>query len=217
VLYSALNTRLVRIVHKAIEQRATSAPWPLWAPALRGLRDASDAVRQRALFRIPRVYRLSVRVVVFVTLMCDNFVLGASVGRLFEAEYEYATIVLLLTTLLDALVVVSATLLVGVCMDMENPFGSGPLDMPALSYVGSAAETSLHIMPVAMTTTPPHANARHDAGEQAYFGAMSALQEVYFSRPMFGPCTATADENHESEREAAENESAIDVDFDDGE
>ena len=179
ILYSALNVRLIALVRKAIKNKTTLAPWPIWGPALRNLRSTSNEVKQRALFRIPRVYRVCVRLVVFTTLLCDTFVLGANAGRLFRAEYEYgfAWLSLVLIALLDALVVSTATLLVSACVDMENPFGSDLLDMPALSYVTGTAETTLAMLPAQ--------EGHSDSGRTLNrLTAMAYLQEVNLEKIM---------------------------------
>ena len=171
LLNGALNVRLKRLVHDAMKRGITSAPWPMWAPELRSLRAASDQLKQRALFRIPRVYRASVHCVVFATLICDTFVLGSQIGRLFFEGYEYAWFALLLTVLLYSGVVCACTSLVEACDCMENPFGHDLLDMPALSFVCGTAETTLRMLPHAARTEDPRICKNRSA-------AMYFLQQV---------------------------------------
>ena len=124
----------------------SSAAWPVWGAALGNLRTASKDVERRGLYRLPVVYRHAVQFIVALVIVYDVFVLGTVVGRLFYQSYEYAWFSSVLATITMVFLVTMVTLLVGVCEDMEGPFGADPTDLTGLSYVAAAAEKTLRMI-----------------------------------------------------------------------
>ena len=66
--------------------------------------------------------------------------------------------------------VLVTTLLLGVCADLESPFGSDPMDLPGLSYVAAAAETTL------ANVLPPSAATAHAKREITTLDKSTLLQ-----------------------------------------
>jgi hypothetical protein len=146
VAYRLFSVRLYRLVQEATTQGWTGVTWPAWQSALGGLRQAGGEVQHRGLYRTPQVYRHALLLVVFVTITVDVIDLGTTVGLSFQQGYAFAGTVALLTGLLLALMMIAVTALVGVCMDMEQPFGDDTIDMPALSFVAATAESTLALV-----------------------------------------------------------------------
>eukprot|EP00966_Prymnesium_polylepis_P186492 4323030-Prymnesium_polylepis.1 len=84
LLHSIVCLRLCRLVTLVVDKKLTSVSWPVWGAELRKIRERSDQVRTRALFRIPATYRDSVKFFVSLTTCCDTFVLSAMAGRLIK-------------------------------------------------------------------------------------------------------------------------------------
>jgi hypothetical protein len=80
---------------------------------------------------------------------------GTVIGRVFQEEYEYAWFALAVGFVLLLVLVAPVTLLIGACMDMEEPFGNDAMDMPGLSYVTAAAEQSLALVAGSGPDGPP--------------------------------------------------------------
>lgn len=74
--------RLYRLIDLVLEEKLSRASWPAWNNVAMKLRSASEAMKQRALFQLPRVYRASVRFFVAAAVLTDTFVLGSASGRL---------------------------------------------------------------------------------------------------------------------------------------
>lgn len=81
-LHSALGVRLYALVEFVLDQKLSRATWPAWNSLLMEVLRSSEAVKQRALFRLPRVYRYSVRYLVASAIVTDTFIMGARAGRL---------------------------------------------------------------------------------------------------------------------------------------
>ena len=151
---------MYRVVRDCIKAKLTSMAGPVWGAALAGVRTASEEVQHRALYRMPKVYQMSVQVVLFTTLLVDASIGGAVVGRLWhgptgarpwwqagpspetqsdavlDVESSSAAAVLMAsiaTTALLAVLFVPATLLLAVCVELEEPFGDQTMDLPGLS------------------------------------------------------------------------------------
>ena len=78
MLRLAVGVRMYRLVEGCLKAGASKVAWPVYGAALKQIRATSDALKRKALFRMPRVYRDAVKFVVFLTLFCDTFVLGAT-------------------------------------------------------------------------------------------------------------------------------------------
>ena len=154
-VHAAAILRLHRLVHAVNSRRLASMP-AAWGTALRNLRDACETLKMSALYRIPPIYRFAVICVMQVTLIGDAFILATIVGRLFQSDYEYASAGAVLVTVLLIAVVLFASLILGAAIEMEQPFGGDPIDLPCLSYVAGAAEASLLLI-------SPDGNYRVDA------------------------------------------------------
>jgi len=173
LVYQFYSGRMYRVVRDCIKAKLTSMAGPVWGAALAGVRTASEEVQHRALYRMPKVYQMSVQVVLFTTLLVDASIGGAVVGRLWhgptgarpwwqagpspetqsdavlDVESSSAAAVLMAsiaTTALLAVLFVPATLLLAVCVELEEPFGDQTMDLPGLSYVRAAAEVSLNFV-----------------------------------------------------------------------
>ena len=64
-----------------LDQKLSKATWPAWNSLLMEVLRSSEAVKQRALFRLPRVYRYAVRYLVASAIVTDTFIMGARAGR----------------------------------------------------------------------------------------------------------------------------------------
>jgi len=149
VLHAALGVRMYALVDLALKQKISQAAWPAWNAVCLKLRANSEALKQRALFRLPRIYQASVRFLVGCALLTDSFLLASHAARLlrtngddgawaahgyFGAAVDFSLNLMLTWTLCVFLNAIS---------DMQNPFGSETLDMPGLSYACAAAEVTL--------------------------------------------------------------------------
>ena len=146
LIYNFFLARLYRLVRDAARAGLTTAPFPVWHGLLLNVKSSNDEIQRRGLYRMPKIYKISVLLVVTVTLMADSLVMGTVVGRVYQEGYEYADYVAVFATTLLAVLLVPITLLVASCMDMEEPFGSNSMDMPGLSYVRGAAEPTLNMI-----------------------------------------------------------------------
>lgn len=110
--------RLYRVVQAALEHKMSSVAWPVWGATLSELHRAANDVERRGLYRLPVLFRHSVQLVVYVTIVYDVFVLGTVVGRLFHQDYNYAWFSTICATLTMLVVVSIITLVVSVSQDM---------------------------------------------------------------------------------------------------
>jgi len=151
-LHAALGVRLYLLTEFVLDQRLSKASWPAWNAVLLAVRRASERMKQQALFRLPRVYRFSVKYLVASAMITDTFILGARAGRMLaygRANDEWTLHVVFgacIGCFLNVLAAYFVSLLVQGLSIMEMPFASDTLDMPGLSYVSAAAETSLRMV-----------------------------------------------------------------------
>jgi hypothetical protein len=124
----------------------TTAAWPVWGAQLNGVHATAADIQRRALYRIPKIYRVSVQFVLMTTLTADTFISGTVIGRVFQQDYAYAASAATFATLLLLALLVPTVLLIGACVELEEPFGDNLMDMPGLANVRSAAEVSLNIV-----------------------------------------------------------------------
>lgn len=92
-LHAALGVRLYMLIDLVLDQKLSRAAWPAWNAVCLKLRSASEGLKHRALFRLPRIYQLSVRFLVASTLLTDTFLLAAHASRLLvhaQAEAEWS-------------------------------------------------------------------------------------------------------------------------------
>lgn len=146
IVYQTFYVRLHRLIRNAQMDGRTSAAWPVWGTSLINLRSACDELQRRAQYRMPKVYRLSVQFVVLTCLTADTFIMGATIGRVFQEHYDFAVAAAVFATALLLVLLVPSTLLIAACMDMEEPFGNNMMDIPGLSFVRGAAETTLNMV-----------------------------------------------------------------------
>ena len=150
-LHAALGLRLYVLVDLVLKEKLSRASWPSWSSVVMKLRTASEAVKQRALFRLPRIYRASVHFFVAAAIASDTFVVACASGRLLARAqqqpewrphaYFGASAIFLLNVFLSWY----CSMLVKSLSNMESPFGSDTLDLCGLSYVSAAAELSLRM------------------------------------------------------------------------
>jgi hypothetical protein len=89
-----------------------------------------------------------------MTLVLDAVLLGSTIGRVFQSEYDHAWFVTGIATVLYVAAVSVAMLLLGAAADMESPFGDDPMDLPGLSYVAAAAESTLtYVLPPSLAAS----------------------------------------------------------------
>mmetsp|Transcript_2581 Transcript_2581/g.5400 ORF Transcript_2581/g.5400 Transcript_2581/m.5400 type:complete len:302 (-) Transcript_2581:151-1056(-) len=138
--------RLYRLIRECLSAKLATAAWPVWGARLASVRGALDDIIRRAHYRMPKVYRMSVQLVVATTLVTDAFVIGTVVGRVYLGGYPLAHAVAAFATLLLVVLTVPVVLLVTACIEMEEPFGDNLMDVPGLAYVRSAAEVALNVV-----------------------------------------------------------------------
>ena len=181
-LHAALGVRLYLLTEFVLDQKLSKASWPAWNAVLHAVRQASEKMKQQALFRLPRVYRYSVKFLVASAILTDTFILGAKAGRMLaysrtRPEWQvHVWFGALVAFILNVIAVWFVSLLVQALACMEMPFGSLTLHMPGLSYVCAAAETTLRMVTcrsAARATTGP---STYGASEEA--DIMSMLQEL---------------------------------------
>merc|ERR1719409_348297 len=77
---SVFSMRLIRLVRYAIDERMTSAAWPVWGAAISNHREATSALMRRAMPRVRTLYRVCVVFVVTLALAADALIVGTKVG-----------------------------------------------------------------------------------------------------------------------------------------
>ena len=60
VLHAALGVRLYQLVNLVIDRKISKAAWPAWNAMCLKLRTNSEMLKQRALYRLPRIYQTAV-------------------------------------------------------------------------------------------------------------------------------------------------------------
>jgi uncharacterized membrane protein YedE/YeeE len=181
-LHSGLAVRLYTLAEFVLEQKLSTAAWSAWNALLMGVLGKAEQMKQRALFRLPRVYRYSVRYLIASAIVTDTFILGARAGRLIKYsadhwEWAYfawfgSSAVFVITCLAAYFVML---LIQGLSM-MEQPFGCDTLDMPGLSYVSAAAEMSLRTVACAPASQKQSGTAAAPTGKEV--NIMSVLQAL---------------------------------------
>jgi len=160
-LHAALGVRmymLVGLVTKESKRRKISpVAWPAWNAVCIKLRSKSHELKHRALFRLPRIYQMAVRFLVTCAVVVDTFLLASHSGRALlvhalgsgsEATAQWRQHVYmgaLVDFVLNMLFVWCVAAFINAIEELQTPFGSHPLDLPALSYVTGTAELSLRM------------------------------------------------------------------------
>ena len=151
-LHAALGIRLYRLVDFVLEEKLSIASWPAWNALVLKLRASSEAMKQRALFRLPRIYRAAVWFLVASAVLADSFILGSQTGRLLSGAWTetswlpHSIFGAALGLLMNIFLSWCVFLLLAALSNMENPFASDWLDLCGLSYVCAAAEISLRMV-----------------------------------------------------------------------
>jgi hypothetical protein len=151
-LHAALGIRLYKLVDFMIDEKLSRASWPAWNAVLLKLRASSEAMKHRALYRLPRIYRSAVWFLVATALLTDTFILGSRTARLLggasrHSEWRaHAYFGAVLGLLLNVILSWFVTLLLLALSNMENPFGKEWLDLCGLCNAISAAEMSLKMV-----------------------------------------------------------------------
>ena len=152
MLHAALGVRMYMLVDLALEEKLSRAAWPVWNALCLKLRTSTEALKQRALFRLPRIYQASVRFLVSCALLTDTFLLASHAARLVRhgrtdgAWLGHAWFGALLDVALNLTLTWCLSVFLNAISDMQNPFGSETLDMPGLSYVCASSEMSLRMV-----------------------------------------------------------------------
>ena len=146
LIYHSSSVRCHRLVREAMKHGLSTAPWPTWYAALDGMFVGFDDLRRRGLYRVPKLYRICVFCVTNFALAADAFEIGTVVGRVYHADYQYAHAALAFAATMLSVILVTITLLISACMDMEEPYGNNPMDLPGLNYARSAAEVTLNMV-----------------------------------------------------------------------
>ena len=208
VMHAALGVRLYMLVDLVLEEKMSRAAWPAWNAVCMKLRSNSERLKQRALFRLPRIYQASVRFLVASTILTDSYLLASHSARLLRnahdsdegwAEHTYfgAVVDLLLNLLLTWCLAV----FLNAIGDMQTPFGGETLDMPGLSYVCGSAEVSLRMM-VGVEQSRPDATSKSPANE--LFGLLNQpldRQRLMRTIPAAEQTLAKREEEEEEEEE----------------
>ena len=185
-LHSALGVRLYALTDFVLDQKLSRAAWPAWNQLLTQVLRASEGMKQRALFRLPRIYRYAVRYLIGSAIVTDTFILGARAGRLLlyaSSHPDWLTFAwfgasaLLVINLLVAYFVL---LLVQGLSNMEQPFDQDLNSMPGLSYVCAAAEMSLRTVACEPAGAAPARRGALDPAEEGSrpINIMSLLQHL---------------------------------------
>ena len=149
VLHAALGVRLYQLVNLVIDRKISKAAWPAWNAMCLKLRTNSEMLKQRALYRLPRIYQTAVHFLVHSALLTDTMLIAAHAGRLLRhghSDPEWRTHALfgaVIDLILNLLLTWCLCVFLDAIDDMQTPFGGNSLDMPGLSYVTAAAELSL--------------------------------------------------------------------------
>ena len=152
VLHAAIGIRLYMLVDLVIAEKLSKAAWPAWNALCMRLREGSETMKQRSLFRLPRIYQASVRFLVASTILVDTIVLASHASRLIrhgqgDSEWlAHAYFGAVLDLFLNLLLTWCLAIFLDAVADMQTPFGSEGLDMPGLSYVCAASELSLRMV-----------------------------------------------------------------------
>lgn len=199
-LHSALGVRLYALTDYVIDHRLSHAAWPAWNAQLKQVLNASEEMKQRALFRLPRIYRYAVRYLIYAAIVTDTFILGARAGRMLKHAFLTAAAaagdgeasdwrtfawfgasMLFVFNLLAAYFVL---LLVQGLSNMEQPFDTEMNSMPGLSYVCAAAEMSLRAVACDPAGSAPARRGSMDALAALNGGVAASTEQEEASRPV---------------------------------
>jgi len=152
VLHAALGIRMYMLVDLVISEKLSRVAWPAWNSICLKVRNSSELMKQRSLFRLPRIYQASVRFLVASTILTDTVVLSSHAARLIrhgqdDIEWRnHAYLGAAFDVCLNLLLTWCLTIFIDAVSDMQTPFGGEQLDMPGLSYVCASAELSLRMV-----------------------------------------------------------------------
>ena len=141
-----------RLVDLVIAEKLSKVAWPAWNAVCLRVRSSSEVMKQRSLFRLPRIYQAAVRFLVASTILTDTVVLSSHAARLIRQSHDdiewraHAYMGATFDLLLNLLLTWVLTIFIDAVSDMQTPFGSEGLDMPGLSYVCASAELSLRMV-----------------------------------------------------------------------
>jgi hypothetical protein len=151
-LHASIGVRLYQLVDLVIDAKLSRAAWPAWNAVCLKLRTNSEAVKQRALYRLPRTYQASVRFLVAATVLTDTLLLASHAARILRdtnatANWKaHAYFGAMVDFVLNLLLAWCLAVFLDCIGDMQTPFASELFDLPGLSYVCGAAELSLRMM-----------------------------------------------------------------------
>jgi len=160
VLHAALGIRMYMLVDLVISEKLSRVAWPAWNSVCLKVRNSSELMKQRSLFRLPRIYQASVRFLVASTILTDTVVLSSHAARLIrhgqdDIEWRsHAYLGAAFDVLLNLLLTWCLTIFIDAVSDMQTPFGGEQLDMPGLSYVCASAELSLRMVHRGVSGSP---------------------------------------------------------------
>ena len=193
IMHAALGVRLYQLVDLVLEEKLSRAAWPAWNAVCMKLRSNSERLKQRALFRLPRIYQASVRFLVASTILTDTYLLASHAARLLrnvqadEGWMQHSYVGAAIDLGLNLLLTWCLSVFLDAIGDMQTPFGGEPLDMPGLSYVCGAAEVSLRMV-VGAATTKESARKRPEEAPNKLFAMLNRpLDKEAFLREMPKP------------------------------
>lgn len=140
VMHAALGVRLYQLVDLVIKEKLSCAAWPAWNAVCMKLRGNSERLKQRALFRLPRIYQASVRFLVASTILTDTFLIASHAARLLrnansdEGWRYHAYLGALIDFVLNLLLTWCLAVFLDAITDMQTPFGGEPVSEAALDW-----------------------------------------------------------------------------------
>ena len=102
------------------------------------LRANSERLKQRALFRLPRIYQASVRFLVASTILTDTYLIASHAARLLRNTYgddgwqRHAYMGALIDLILNLLLTWCLSVFTDAISDMQTPFGGETVSYPSL-------------------------------------------------------------------------------------
>lgn len=227
VLHAALGVRLYQLINFVIDEKLSRAAWPAWNALAIKLRSNAEGLKQRALYRLPRIYQAAVRIFVAFAILLDTIYLGSRSARLLRHAHDdndawmvHAYFGAFVDLLVNVLLTWTCAVFLDAIGDMQTPFGSEQFDMPGLSYVTAAAELSLRTVRGGRPTSaheqlPP--NARLFRMLNGGFNRERLLSSTHFQADKYTPDEQRADNGSEratrigkTSRERAESEELAD-------
>lgn len=152
MLQAALGVRMYMLVDLALTEKLSRAAWPVWNALCLKMRTNAECLKQRALFRLPRIYQASVRFFVSCAVLTDTFLLASHAAGLIRRSHAdpewapHAYFGAALDFVLNIMLTWCLSVFLNAISDMQNPFGSETLDMPGLSYVCASSELTLRMV-----------------------------------------------------------------------